>query len=334
MKFDLKIIIKGIAIALCICIGIILAARVIDRTLFRPKSLFARTVKGFEAQKDQVQILFLGQSDMKYAIIPKAMPYKSYNFAEFGENYIGLYLKLKHYIDEMPRLRLVVLPLPLESFATGRARWIEKNYFPQYFSYGYVTREDFKELYKIMGFDVVRPKTASLSPMLDKMQVRIFWKNIRKFIRNKRIEISKIEDGYFYSTPFSGVKEKHAIEKVHDYFREENDFDKDLLSYFEKILILCHDRKVKVVTLTLPVTDHFLKYAEKYVSKADLYEKVLLNPKLSPYIFKHIDCLELYAKDHSLFIDVDHLNEKGAILFSQRIAREFAELMQQIQKTP
>ncbi len=334
MKFDLKIIIKGIAIALCICIGIILAARAVDRILFRPKSLFARTVKGFEAQKDQVQILFLGQSDMKYAIIPKAMPYKSYNFAEFGENYIGLYLKLKHYIDEMPRLKLVVLPLPLESFASGRVRWIGDYYFPQYFSYGYVTRQDFKELYKVMGFHVVRQKLASLSPMLGRPQMRIFWRNIRKFIRKKRIEVSKVEDGYFYSTPFSVVKEEQAIKKVHAYFREKNDFDKNLLSYFEKILILCHERKVKVVILTLPVTDHFLKYAEKYVSKADLYEKVLLNPRFSPYIFKHIDCLELYAKDHSLFIDVDHLNEKGAALFSQRMAPEFTGVMEQIQKTP
>ena len=129
MKFGLKIILKGILIALCIYVGIILAARYIERILFRPESTFARTVKGFEAQKDQIQILFLGQSDMKYAIIPKAMPHKSYNFAELGENYIGLYLKLKHYIDEMPRLKIVVLPLPLESFASGRMDWIGQGYF-------------------------------------------------------------------------------------------------------------------------------------------------------------------------------------------------------------
>jgi hypothetical protein len=334
MKFDLKVILKGVLIALCICIGTILAARYIDRILFEPKSVFARTVKGFEAQKDQIQILFLGQSDMKYAIIPKTMPYKSYNFAEFGENYIGLYLKLKHYIDEMPRLKIVVLPLPLESFASGRIDWIGKENFPRYFSYGYVTHQDFKALYNLIGFDVVRQKLASFSPMMDKRQVRIFWKNIRKFVLNKPIQKATIEDGYFHSTSLSGVKEGHAIDKVRGFFREENDFEKNLLSYFEKILILCHDRKVKVVTLMLPVTDYYLKHAEKYVPRASLYEKVILNPKLSPYIFKHLDCLELYAKDHSLFVDVDHLNHKGATLFSQRMISEFSEVMEQIQKTP
>ena len=334
MKFGLKIILKGILIALCIYVGIILAARYIERILFRPESTFARTVKGFEAQKDQIQILFLGQSDMKYAIIPKAMPHKSYNFAELGENYIGLYLKLKHYIDKMPRLKIVVLPLPLESFASGRMDWIGQGYFPPYFSYGYVTHQDFKELYNIMGFDVVRQKMASFSPMMDKRRMKIFWRNMRKFIRNEPIRMSEIEDGYFYSTPLSVLKEEHAIEKVGEYFRKENDFEKNLLSYFEKILILCHDRKVKVVTLTLPVADYYLKHAEKYVSKASLYEKVFLNPKFSPYIFKHIDCLELYAKDHSLFTDVEHLNYEGATLFSQRMASELSEVMEQIQKAP
>jgi hypothetical protein len=170
--------------------------------------------------------------------------------------------------------------------------------------------------------------------MMDKRQVRIFWKNIRKFVLNKPIQKATIEDGYFHSTSLSGVKEGHAIDKVRGFFREENDFEKNLLSYFEKILILCHDRKVKVVTLMLPVTDYYLKHAEKYVPRASLYEKVILNPKLSPYIFKHLDCLELYAKDHSLFVDVDHLNHKGATLFSQRMISEFSEVMEQIQKTP
>jgi hypothetical protein len=332
MKFDLRIVIKGILIAFCIFLAIILATRFMDRILFRPESAFARTVKGFEEQKDQIQILFLGQSDMKYAIIPKEMPYKSYNFAEFGENYIGTYFKLRHYIGEMPRLKIVVLPLPLESFAPGRLEWIGLRYFPQYFSYGYVTNQDFRELYKIMGFAVVKQKLASFSPMLDKMQMKTFWRNMKKLIRNQPIRMSRIDDGYFYSTSLSAVKEGHAIEKVRGYFRKKNDFEKNLLSYFEKILMLGHNRRVKVVTLTLPVTDYYLTHAEKYVTRVGLYEKVFLNPKLSPYIFKHIDYLELYAKDHSLFIDVEHLNHKGATLFSQLIASELSKVMEQIQK--
>ena len=176
MKFDLKIVLQGILIALSIFIAVLLAGRWIDRIFFRPESVFARTVKGFEEQKDQIQILFMGQSDMKYAIIPKVMPYKSYNFADLGENYIGTYLKLKYYIDQMPRLKIVVLGLSLPSFSSARLNWAERRHFSwsNYFSYGYITHQDFKELYKMKGFIVVSQKISSFSPLLDKAQFRFF----------------------------------------------------------------------------------------------------------------------------------------------------------------
>src|SRR4030042_4744144 len=103
MKFDLKIVTKGIFIAFCIFIAVLLMVEVADRTLFRPKSIFGRTVKDFEKEKGEIQILFLGQSDMKRAVIPEIMSFKAYNFAELGESFIETYFKFKYYIDEMPR---------------------------------------------------------------------------------------------------------------------------------------------------------------------------------------------------------------------------------------
>jgi Uri superfamily endonuclease len=335
MKFDLKIVIKGVLIALCIFIVILLAARLIDRIFFRPESVFARTVKGFEEQKDQIQILFMGQSDMKYAIIPKVMPYKSYNFAEVAENYIGTYLKLKYYMDEMPRLKVVVLGLPLPSFSSSaRSNWIERRHSSNYFSYGYITHQDFKELYKMKGFIMVRQKISSFSPLLDIGQFKTFWRNVRKWIRNQPIQKTIVEDGYI-RFPGSAVMEGLAERRVNVHFQEnnKNDFDKDLLSFFERILVLCHQRGVKVVTLMIPMTDYYLKHAEKHMTKAALYEKVLTNPQYSPYIYKHLDYLDLYAKDHPLFINEDHLNHEGATVFSERIASELSKIMEQIQKT-
>lgn len=334
MKFDSKIVMKGILIALCIYLAALLAVGFIDRILFEPESVFARTVKGFEEQKDQIQILFLGQSDMKYAIIPKAIPYRSYNLAEWGENFIATYFKLKYYIDKTPHLKIVVLALDLESFLTARLEWARGEHFPKYFSYGYITYQDLRELYKIMGFTVVRQKLASFSPMLDRGRMKRFYKNVKKWIRNEPLRISEVYDGYFYSTSFSTVREWHAIEKVHAQIRKKNDFDEDLLSYFEKILILCHERGVKVVTLTTPMTDYYIKHAEKYITKEALYEKVFPNSRFSSYIYKHLDYLDVYAKDHALFYDANHLNYKGATVFSERMVSELSKVMEEIKRIP
>jgi len=334
MKFDLRVVIKGVLIALFIFVAVLLAARWIDRIFFRPESVFARTVKGFEEQKDQIQILFMGQSDMKYAIIPQAMPYQSYNFADLGENYIGTYLKLKFYIDQMPRLKVVVLGLSLPSFSSARLNWNERRNFSlsNYFNYGYITHQDFKELYKMKGSIVVRQKISSFSPLLEKVQFRFFWRNMKKLIRNQPIQKTVIEDGYV-KVSGTAVMEGLVARRVDTHFQRDNqnDFDKDLLFYFERILILCHQRGIKVVTLMIPTTDYYLKHAEKYITQNALSEKVLTNPRYSSYIYKQLDYLDLYAKDHTLFIDADHLNHKGATLFSERIASDLSKIIEQIQ---
>ena len=333
MKFDLKVIITGVLIALCIYFGALLAVGFVDRILFQPKSIFARTVRGFEAQKDQVQILFLGQSDMKDAIIPKLMPYKSYNFSEPGENFVATYFKLKYYIDKTPGLKIVVLPLNLTCFSTTRLEWVRGKQFPNYFSYGYITYEDFRELYKLMGFKVVLKKMQSLLPFPDSRQMKTFLQNVGNLVRSKPIERSEIDDGYF-KVSGGNVSEEYAREAVQHRFRKKYKFDEGSLTYFEKILVLCHSRGIKVVTLAMPVTDYYIKHAEKYVTRAALYEKAVANPRFSPYIYRHIDYMDRYAEDHTLFKDVIHLNYKGATLFSQRMASELSEVMEQIQKTP
>jgi hypothetical protein len=304
-----------------------------DRILFEPKSIFARTVKGFEEQKDQIQILFLGQSDIKYAIIPKAMPYKSYNLAEGGENFIATYYKLKYYIDKTPHLKIVVLPLHLASFSTTRLEWVKGKYFHKYFSYGYITYADLWELYKIMGFRVVLKKFESILPVPDRKQLKTFWQNVGNLIRNKPIERSEIYDGY-YKASGSSFTEKLAMETAQHRFRKKHKFDKDVLSYFEKILILCHERGVKVVTLTTPVTDYYIKHADKYITQEAFYEKVLRDPRFSPYIYRHLDYLDLYAKDHALFYDVDHLNFGGATTFSRQVASDLSKIFEEIRKAP
>jgi hypothetical protein len=237
----------------------------------------------------------------------------------------------------MPRLKVIVLGLSLPSFSSARLNWNERRHFSMsnYFSFGYITHQDFKELYEMKGFIVVRQKISSCSPLLDRVQFRFFWRNIKKLIGNKPIQKTVIEDGYV-KVSGSAVMDGLVAKRVDSHFQEDdqNDFDKDLLSYFERILILCHQRGIKVVTLMIPTTDYYLKHAEKYITKDVLYEKVLTNPKFSPYLYKHLDYLDLYAKDHALFIDADHLNHKGATVFSEQIALELAKVMEQIrQKT-
>ncbi|NWG01872.1 MAG: hypothetical protein HXY44_03315 [Syntrophaceae bacterium] len=328
MAFDFKTIIKGIFIAFCIFVVILLLVEVADRALFRPKSIFGRTVREFEKEKSEVQILFVGQSDMKRAVIPDIMSFKAYNFAELGESFIETYFKLKYYIDDMPRLKVIVLPLTLASFSSFRTNRIGTKYY----SYGYISYRDLWELYQIKGPLVIGQKLMSLSPLLDREGLTTFWKNVRRLIKGQPIERAILQEGYHLLTMKGIVNENSARRRIQLHFQGQDIFDKDLFLYFEKILTLCQKRGIKVVTLTTPVTDDYIKHAEKFITKSALYEKVFMNQKFHPYIFKHLDYLDFHAKDHTLFVDADHLSHEGAMLFSKQVAPELSRVMEEIKK--
>jgi hypothetical protein len=111
--------IKAAFIAFLVFIVVIFCLELTDRIVFRPKGIFARGVQDFEKQKNNVQIMFMGQSDMQYGIIPDILNYNAYNFAASNETLLETYYKLKYYIDDMPNLRLVVLPVSLPSFSSS-----------------------------------------------------------------------------------------------------------------------------------------------------------------------------------------------------------------------
>jgi hypothetical protein len=219
----------------------------------------------------------------------------------------------------------------LNSFATAQLEWVRGKHFPKYFTYGYITGEDFRELYKLMGFKVVLKKIQSLLPFPDSKQLKTFWQNVGNLVRSKPIERSEIYDGYFKDFG-SNVSERRTRVAVPHRFRKKYKFDEGSLIYFEKILVLCHSRGVKVVTLAMPVTDYYIKHAEKYVTNAALYERVVAHPRFSPYIYRHIDYMDRYAKDHALFWNGDHLNFEGATSFSKRVASELSKIFEEMRK--
>jgi len=61
---------KAVCVAFLIVFIVVFSLELTDRVLFRPKGIFARSVRDFEKQKREIQVLFLGQSDIQYDIIP------------------------------------------------------------------------------------------------------------------------------------------------------------------------------------------------------------------------------------------------------------------------
>lgn len=322
-----KHVLPGTCIALLVFAGIIFCLELTDRVIFRPKSIFARSIEDFEKQKGEVQILFCGASDVKYGIVPDEFPNKTFNFAGTGENYMEIYYKLKHYIQDMPELKLVVLSVGLASFSAERTS--ELNW--EYFTYGYINYRDFMELYKMQGSKVIGQRLLSFCPILDRLQMKLLLGNLKRLFTHQRIDKTEMISGYV-KYEGSEVDEATAIKRVKREFEGNDIFDENTLLYFKKILELCRDHGVTVVTLTLPVTDQYLKHSAKYVNKEMIYQKIFMDPSYSRMIYRHLDFLdEKYGREHDLFLNQDHFNYKGALKFSRMIAAECSAVLREIQ---
>lgn len=319
---------KGACIALFIIFIFIFSFELIDRVVFRPKSIFARGVCDFEKQKSQIQILFLGQSDMQFDIIPDEFNYRAFNFAGSGENFIETYYKLKHYIYNMPELKIVVLPITFPSFSSYRADEIQWEYF----TYGYITYSDILELYRLKGPMVIREKLLSFCPIVRRIEMIDFLRNMKKLLTNQPIDKTEMFNGYVKNVG-SNVTKKGALERVKRQFKGQNLLDNNFLLYFEKILKLCNDHNIKVFILTLPFSNYYLEHSRKYIKKDFLYNNVLNNPTYSKYINRYLDLSEIYANNNDLFLNQDHLNHTGALKVSKLIASEWSKTIEEIMKS-
>ena len=318
-------IMKGVVIIFLI-VGVAVAFFVIsDTLLFSPKTIWARTNADFKLKQKDVQILFLGMSDMRSALIPSEFDPIAFNYGSGGENYIETYYKLKACIDDTPNLEVVILSVAMASFSSDLSNRIRMK------SYEFIRGDDFEELCRLKGYTVLTQKIKvflyqKLFYVMERYRFREYIKNLIHLIVYGKIHLQPLDSGYTMRK-HSTISIEEDRRKLEYLIKDTEPFDKDLMLYFQKILMLCRKNHIKVVTITLPQTNYFLQMMQPYVKMDQVYEKVILNNEYSPYITKHLDYLEAMPDNHYLFANGNHLNHNGALIISGRVSKEINQLM-------
>ena len=292
---------------------LVLALQFANDRLFGDKTIEARTNADFKEKQKQVRLLFLGASDMKAALIPSAFGVPAFNYAIHNEFYIGSYFKLKKCIDDMPDLEMVILPVSPGSFLSC---WSLRTDVP---AFAFMDSDDFDELYQAQGMITVFQKLRRYYYVMNPSRFKEFLGNLGGLALNRPVRQAEMSDGYRKYTGILADPEKAAV-KARVYFSRSEPFDKYMLLYFKKILQLCHDRGIRVVTVTLPNAKPYVETAQAYVTMDQLADRVLDHPDYRPYIWKHFNFLELYSDRQDLFFDANHLNHEGAVMLSERLA--------------
>lgn len=280
----------------------------------------------FIEEKDNIQILFTGDSHFIGGIDTRWFNHTAFSLSFGGANYMQSYYLLKHYIDEMPDLKLVVIPLDLHSFSSFRTDRITEPVFWNQFI-------DYSELIKSKGISVLKSKYFTFTLLDETFGKEYFIKNMKEFLKRK-LQIRKpVERVYITRKEVDWDKFKAITveERIQDFFQGKDLFDKDLVLYFEKILKLCREKGIMLITVQMPLSRNFLNLSDKYIQNEDIQSKIVKNPNYDSYNWKNLNYLEKNITSNELFKkDGDHLNKKGREMFSKLLAQDLSAAMEVI----
>jgi len=257
-----------------------------------------------ERSLDSIQVLVLGNSEALYAINPSFFSYKGFNLANISQSlYYDKRLALK-YIDQMPQLKLVVIPVSYTSFFHQLSD-TKENWRDYYYYRFWGIKYDELPIVDSKCFSYVSLYTM---PEVLKMMKKGFKVNLAAnlyyngFMKNDTLNSSKnISDN-------SG---KARVE-LHD-SSMVNERIPEIVNDLSGFLAELQKRKIQFVLITTPVYTTYSKYCNPLVLEN--------NRKIIDSLCRKFDCTyhsffadnRFTAKD---FADNDHMNFLGAERFS------------------
>ena len=294
----------------------------VDRYLIYKKSISYKKLRRFNSQLDKVQVIFLGDSHFMAGIDEQWFEMKTFNLSFGGTNYIESYYILRYYIDKMDSLKVVVLPFDLHSFSSFRSdRIINPVFWNQFI--------DYPELVDVKGKGILKNKYSlamlSLGAGIKPLMQEFINSVTNKMFTAKENNSDKLEDNsrnYASWDVYRRVEFQFAGSKI---------IDKDLLDYFERILEMCSEKGVKVVTLQMPLSSVYINYAEKYVTQEYLKDHIFKVDDVNALIYKDLNYIDYFSQNRDMFTaDGEHLNAKGREIFKKTIVHDFSEVFTEI----
>lgn len=337
-------------------------------------SLTLANLKYFEKQKDNIQVLFFGSCEFKSGIDPKQFSYNAFNFSVPLISYVEQYYFLYHYINQMPSLKALILSVGDNSFcsyaSTGINFPMAFNRFINYKELAAISKPNmrikllwYKWLYSsYIGHIHYGRKffIRNLQHFFRRQKHRFSIPNIKRFFRQRILGKEPLNAKKTLPQEKHSLKRPKVISDVSQsrevdtsplqkkQFANEEDgrigatkhfsrpvFDKRGIIYFEKILSLCKDRHIPVMTVTMPRSKYFLKFSEEegYITEAELMKKIIKNPKYKNLICEHLNYLSLYRdKDEFFTPEGAELNKDGSYAFSARLAEDLSSIIESQKK--
>lgn len=309
MKQHKKIFMKkGVIFLIVLFIIIFIINSFYINIIFNEKNIYRNYEQFLQTDKSDLEIIFFGDSHPAMDINPEYID-NSFNFAVPSETYEQTFIKVKWIIENYPNIDIFVIPYDYHSFSSYRSN----PYYDKKHWLNFVSVKDLSELSNSSQLEIMvykyLPITGKGTEILsyvenkeNKTELYLGWqKETKKFIDNENMT-------------------KSASDRVDmQLVGNPNIKDKKLFDSFIKINNLLEKNNKKIILIKYPLTEEYLfAVKKKGLNKNSFYqeEKYLLEKFEELYI---LDYQDYFSENKTIFSDQDHLNDKGAKIFSKKI---------------
>jgi len=265
-------------------------------------------------EHNDLKILIFGDSLATDDFNPIYIP-GSYNLATPGETLKQSYYKIKWALENEPDVDTYVIQYNRHSFNYYRINpYYDLSYWRFYMSYEELTEEtNLSEANLIF--------TSFLFPVIGK------GKEIYRYYFDKRPYVRIDNSWQNYSETFEELQGENMTSNGRT--RSLSQFKKypivqeaDLTEIFIKTLTMLKENNKTVVLVVYPLTDEYLRPLEEKVNITEEFKP--LDEKILKQFDNTIilDYRETFRYNQSLFVHSDHLNNKGAEIFTKMLNRD------------
>lgn len=279
----------------------------------------------FAKRGASIRSLILGSSHMHYGVIAHVVDPSGFNLAAPSQPLIVDSQLLKHNFSELSSLRTVVFEFWWPSFLykqvapQSRQRWRD----PLYLHWQHVCERPLVDR-------VLLPEYWSLLPSVGQL-VLLRWLKLgseRDWLAVTSSRRAFLPDGSANNLQervefIDNSRSKMGVYQSGVTLCAGPNTSSDIVAELKSALQLCRERHIRVVFVSTPLHSSFVSLIDKKVWHQEISK---LENICREYGASYLDFTTCLGTDQSCFRDSDHLNLKGAVLFSGLLSKRLAEL--------
>lgn len=253
---------------------------------------------------DKIEVLILGTSHMANGIDPNLLDLHALNAANGSQS---LYYDIeitKQYLPEMTSLKYVMMGM---------------DYHSLYFTY-----KPEREFMYSYYYDIDYKDHSNMKSDLSLFYYGYGFKEGLRLFSSSPVQIKKGFSG-IYITNFDQMTLKEGKNRVKDFNKiidENQDHKKEIIANLNSFIELLKSKNITPILVSMPCHENFNRHLDPKIVSENYksIEKISKN-----YNVKHLDYLFDEVED-SLYYNVNHLNQRGAEIFTSKINQEILEM--------